>query len=157
VLGLTTAATAFVVAAIGMTCGAGLYLVAFFATLLLLLALQVVGAGENKLGWKRYPMIYEVRANVGAVLPQEVVGEVRAEALAQDVTAAQQRMQQAILRVLDGVGQRLSVLDRDNVAGIERVSFAVTTTRKNHRRLLTELKASDATDEVVAFHDQEDE
>jgi putative Mg2+ transporter-C (MgtC) family protein len=157
VLGLTTAATAFVVAAIGMTCGAGLYLVAFFATALLLLALQVVGAGENKLGWKRYPMIYEVRADVGAMLPKDVIGAERAEAAAQDVTASQHRMQRAILHVLDGAGQRLNVLDRDNVAGIERVSFAVTATRKDHARLLGELRTSDATDHVVAFRDQEDE
>jgi putative Mg2+ transporter-C (MgtC) family protein len=157
VLGLTTAATAFVVAAIGMTCGAGLYLVAFLATALLLLALQVVGAGENKLGWKRYPMIYEVRADLGAMLPKDIVGESLAESLAQNVTAAQHRMQRAILHVLDGVGQRLMVLDRDNVAGIERVSFAVTATRKTHARLLGELRASDATDQVVAFRDREDE
>ncbi len=157
VRGLTTAATAFVVAAIGMTCGAGLYLVAFLATALLLLALQVVGAGENKLGWKRYPMIYEVRADVGAMLPKDVVGEGRAETAAQDVTAAQHRMQRAILHVLDSAGQRLTVLDRDNVAGMERVSFAVTATRKIHARLLGELRASDATDQVVAFDDREDE
>lgn len=157
VLGLTTAATAFVVAAIGMTCGAGLYLVAFFATALLLVALQVVGAGENRLGWKRYPMIYEVRANVGSLLSRDVVGDQRAEAVARDVTAAQLRMQRAILRVLDEVGQRLTVRDRDNIAGIERVSFEVTATRKDHSRMLRELQASDATDQVVAFQDQEDE
>jgi putative Mg2+ transporter-C (MgtC) family protein len=157
VLGLTTAATAFVVAAIGMTCGAGLYLVAFFAALLLLLALQVVGTGETKLGWKRYPMIYEVRANVGAMLPSDVVGQSRAEDVAQNVTAAQQRMQHAILRALDGSGKRFTVIDRDNVGGLERVSFQVMATRQNHERLLSELRASDATDQVVAFADQEDE
>ena len=44
VLGLTSAATVFVVAAIGMTCGAGLYVEALIATLLVLIALQMVGA-----------------------------------------------------------------------------------------------------------------
>src|ERR1700735_4077400 len=62
VLGLTSAATVFVVAAIGMTCGAGLYIEALIATVLVLISLQAVGAVESKLGWKRYPMIYEVRA-----------------------------------------------------------------------------------------------
>ena len=38
VLGLTSAATVFVVAAIGMTCGAGMYMEAVIATVLLLVA-----------------------------------------------------------------------------------------------------------------------
>ncbi len=74
VLGLTSAATVWVVAAIGMTCGAGLYLVAALATLLVLIALQIIGVFETHLGWKRYPMIYEVRADIGAMLPQSSRG-----------------------------------------------------------------------------------
>src|ERR1700744_3711977 len=64
VLGLTTAATVFVVAAIGMTCGAGLYMEAVIATVLLLISLQIIGALEVRLGWKPYLMVYEVRAEV---------------------------------------------------------------------------------------------
>ena len=157
VLGLTSAATVFVVAAIGMTCGAGLYLVAALATLLVLIALQTIGVFETHLGWKRYPMVYEVRADIGAMLPGNIVGPARAEALAQEVSSANHRMQLAILKVLDSVGQRLSVQDRDNIAGIERVSFTVTTTRKIHARLFHELQASDATDQVVLFNDTEEE
>jgi putative Mg2+ transporter-C (MgtC) family protein len=157
VLGLTSAATVFVVAAIGMTCGVGLYIEALIATVLVLLALQAVGAVESKLGWKRYPMVYEVRADVGSALPSSIVGEQRAEALAGDVAASQHRMQRAILRVLDSAGQRLNVQDRDNVAGMERVSFEVSLTRREHARLLQELRASDATDQVVAFQDQEED
>jgi putative Mg2+ transporter-C (MgtC) family protein len=66
-------------------------------------------------------------------------------------------MQRAILKVLDSAGQRLAVQDRDNVAGMERVSFTVTATRKTHHRLLNELRASDATDQVVMFRDTEEE
>ncbi len=157
VMGLTSAATVFVVAAIGMTCGAGLYLVALLATVLLLLSLQAVGAVESKLGWKRYPMVYEVRADVGTVLPSSVVGIDRAEAQAEETAAARHRMQRAILKVLDSAGQRMTVQDRDNVAGMERVSFTVTATRKTHGRLLNELRASDATDQVVMFRDTEEE
>jgi len=157
VLGLTSAATVFVVAAIGMTCGAGLYLVALIATLLLLTALQLVGAVESRLGWKRYPMIYEVRADVGNVISSSIVGRDRAEEMAQETAAAQHRMQRAILKVLDSVGQRLAVLDRDNVAGMERVSFTVTTTRKHHLQLAKELRESDATDQVAVFRDTEEE
>jgi putative Mg2+ transporter-C (MgtC) family protein len=157
VLGLTSAATVFVVAAIGMTCGAGLYLVALVATALVLIALQVVGIFELKLAWKRYSMIYEVRADVGATMPSSVVGEDKAEAMAEDVASALHRMQRTILKVLDGAGQRLSVLERDNVAGMERVAFTVVATKPMHERMLQELRSSDATDQVVAFHDTEEE
>ena len=157
VLGLTSAATVFVVAAIGMTCGAGLYLVALIATMLVLIALQFIGAFENKLGWKRYPMIYEVRADVGAKLSKEIVGPERAEALASAVNAARHRMFTAILSVLDSASQRLAVQDSDNVAGLERTSFTVTATRKEHVRILHELRESDATDQVVVFRDTEEE
>ena len=157
VLGLTSAATVFVVAAIGMTCGAGLYIVATLSTLLVLIALQLVGMVESRLGWKRYPMIYEVRADVGATLSKDIVGQERAEALAQDVTAAQQRMQRAILSALDSISQRLDVQSRDTVAGMERVSFSITATRKMHQHVVTELRASDAADQVVTFRDSEEE
>ncbi len=155
VLGLTSAATVFVVAAIGMTCGAGMYMQAFIATVLLLIALQIIGAMEGRLGWKRYPMVYEVRAEVGAVMGKEVVGAERAEELARQVTAARVRMMAAILKVLDAVGQRLQIIDRDSVAGWERVSFTVTATRRKHAEVFAQLKAHDATDHVVVFEDAE--
>ncbi len=157
VLGLTSAATVFVVAAIGMACGTGLYVEALIATVLVLMALQTVGAFEGRLGWKRYSMVYEVRADIGATLPAEAVGEARAAALASEAQQALNRMQRAILQVLDGVGQRLSVLDRDNVAGIERVSFTVLATRAMHERVTLELRACDETDQVVVYADLDDE
>ena len=157
VLGLTSAATVWVVAAIGITCGAGLYIVAALATLLVLISLQLIGLLEGRLGWKRYPKVYEVRADIGAMLPESVVGPARAEALAEQVSAANHRMQLAILKVLDSVGQRLAILDRDNIAGIERVSFIVTATHKIHHHIHHELEADDATDKVVVFNDTEEE
>src|SRR5260370_9230901 len=42
VAGLTTAATIFVVASIGMACGGGLYLMAIFSTLLIIVALLLL-------------------------------------------------------------------------------------------------------------------
>ena len=59
--GLTSAATVFAVAAVGMTCGAGLYLPAAFATVLILLALEAVGALEKLTNLKLFSRIYEVR------------------------------------------------------------------------------------------------
>src|SRR5947209_17466984 len=52
VTGLTTAATIFVVASIGMAVGGGLYLPAIFATLVIFLALDVLGYFEGRYGVK---------------------------------------------------------------------------------------------------------
>jgi putative Mg2+ transporter-C (MgtC) family protein len=43
------------------------------------------------------------------------------------------------------------------VAGIERVAFTVVATRGRHDRLLQQLRASDATDQVEVFPDMEEE
>lgn len=157
VLGLTSAATVFVVAAIGMTCGAGLYVEALLATALLLVALQIVGAMEWRLGWKRYPMLYEVRAQIGAPVGQEVAGPAHAEAVAAEIESARRRMMSATLQVLDKAGQRLHMLEHDNVGGIERMCFPLTATQHEHEAVLQQLKASDATDQVIAFRDWEEE
>src|SRR3954447_17134376 len=52
VTGLTTASTLFVVAGIGMAVGGGLYVTAVFATILILLALAVLGKIELKFAIK---------------------------------------------------------------------------------------------------------
>ncbi len=157
VTGLTSAATVFVVAALGMTCGAGLYLEALIATVLVLAALTAIGAFEDKLGWKRFPMLYEVRADVGTKPPRDTVGEAKAERLAEASQAASHRMYSAIIKAMDRLGQRMHVLDHDNVAGLERVSFSVLATKREHQGLLKQLREDDATDQVVVFRDLEDE
>ena len=50
VLGITSAATIFVIAAVGMACGAGLPVTAVFTTLLLLVALVLLGMAEERFG-----------------------------------------------------------------------------------------------------------
>jgi putative Mg2+ transporter-C (MgtC) family protein len=133
VLGLTSAASVFAVASIGMACGAGLYVEAGLATMIVMISLQFVGLLESKLGWKHYPLIYEVRGK------------------------DQCKIYRAVLSVLDRFELRLSVVDKDSVAGLERLTFLVTTDRKHHAALLGELKQSDQTDEVIAFRDEEEE
>jgi putative Mg2+ transporter-C (MgtC) family protein len=49
-LGITSAATIFVIAAIGMACGAGMPATAVFTTLLLLVALVLLGIAEERFG-----------------------------------------------------------------------------------------------------------
>ncbi len=60
VTGLTTAATLFVVASIGMAAGGGLYLPALFATLVILVALRVLGWLEARYKLKPLVMAYDV-------------------------------------------------------------------------------------------------
>lgn len=59
VTGLTTAATLFVVASIGMATGGGLYLTAIFSTILILLSLIVLGFVEARFSLKPLVMVYE--------------------------------------------------------------------------------------------------
>src|SRR5271157_250660 len=60
VTGLTTASTLFVVASVGMAAGGGLYLTACFATLLILIALVVLGRLEGLYSLKTILTTYEV-------------------------------------------------------------------------------------------------
>jgi len=60
VVGLTTAATLFVVASVGMAAGGGLYVTAMFATGMILLALALLGKLEQKLYFKSILVTYEV-------------------------------------------------------------------------------------------------
>ncbi len=70
--GLTTAATIFVVASIGMAAGGGLFLPATFATLLLVVALHSLGLFEGRFNLKPVTMTYEV----DALKADELLGEV---------------------------------------------------------------------------------
>jgi putative Mg2+ transporter-C (MgtC) family protein len=133
VMGLTSAATVWVVASIGMACGAGLYIEAALATLIVLFSLLCIGWVEGSSGWTLYGMLYEVRG--------------------EDVNA----VYTAILKVLDREHFRLTVIEESKVASIARVTFEVITNRKKHRLLLSELRADIATDRVAVFRDPEEE
>jgi len=131
--GLTSAATVFAVAAVGMTCGAGLYLPAAFATVLILLALEAVGALEKLTNLKLYSRIYEVRG-------------VDSDA-----------MYKSVLQAMDAEKRRLDPMDRDTMAGIARLSFVVMATRSGHRRLTALLTQGPGIERVLTFHSSEDE
>lgn len=60
VTGLTTAATLFVVASIGMAAGGGLYLTACFATVIILIALVLLGRMEVTFSLKAFSTSYQV-------------------------------------------------------------------------------------------------
>ncbi|MGH9789869.1 MAG: MgtC/SapB family protein [Candidatus Acidiferrales bacterium] len=60
VTGLTTAATIFVVASVGMTAGMGLYITATFVTGVILLSLSLLGWLENRLSLKTRPVAFRL-------------------------------------------------------------------------------------------------
>jgi putative Mg2+ transporter-C (MgtC) family protein len=133
VLGLTSAATVWVVAAVGMACGAGLYVEAAISTLIVYAALRFIGVLEARSNWKRFPMLYEVRGSDQTTMFAE------------------------ILAVLDREHLRLNIVERDTVGAQERVTFSISASDGRHKKLLAELNASDATDKVVAFRDEEED
>jgi putative Mg2+ transporter-C (MgtC) family protein len=133
VLGLTSAATVFVVASIGMACGAGLYLPALLATIIVLSAQTFMRVLETHLDWKQYPLLYEVRGTDPAATYK------------------------AILAVLDKATIRLNVVDHSQAGELERITFLIVNNRSTHRKLLAELRTSDATDQVLSFRDPDDE
>src|SRR5580698_6448061 len=61
VSGLTSAATVWAVASIGMACGAGLYGPAVMSAVLVILVLEGVGILEREGNLKSYIVVYEVR------------------------------------------------------------------------------------------------
>lgn len=73
VSGVTTAATIFVVASIGMACGGGFYMLAVFSTALILVSLLVLGWLEQRFSLKPIAMNYSIVTEKTA---EEVVNEV---------------------------------------------------------------------------------
>jgi len=133
VSGLTSAATVFAVASIGMACGAGLYVPAGFATVTVILVLEGVGVIEKKTNLKVYIRIYEVRG--------------------QDAN----EMEGSILSAMDAHGIHLSDLDRSSVGGIQRATFSAQATFSVHSKLKKALKESDFIDDVLTFRSWEDD
>src|SRR6266567_4929469 len=118
VTGVTTAATLFVVASVGMAAGGGLYLTAMFATGLVLLALFVLGHMEETFNLKLLMTSYEV---TGASI-EEISNEVNR------ILETQHRMMQNTL--IANTGQHV------------RVQFDVEGCNRDQKQLLQQLKAS---------------
>ena len=72
VTGLTTAATLFVVASIGMAAGGGLYLIACSATIIILIALEMLGRMEAIFSLKSFNAAYEVTGRSVDAMVREV-------------------------------------------------------------------------------------
>ncbi len=133
VSGLTSAASVFVVASIGMACGAGLFAAAAVATVIVIVALEAVGLLERRASIKIYPLIYEARGG--------------------DQTA----MLHSILDAMDKAGERLPSPDRDAIGNLQRVSFTLVATRSQHERLYSKLLAEPCIDALFTFRDPEED
>lgn len=131
--GLTSAASVWVVASIGMACGAGLYAAAAVAAVTVIVALEVVGFLERRANIKAYPLVYEARGR--------------------DQTA----MLRSILDAMDKNKEHLGVPETNTIGAIERVSFCLTATKKQHLRLSEQLRAEPAIDALLTFRDPEED
>jgi putative Mg2+ transporter-C (MgtC) family protein len=116
--GLTTAATIFVVASVGMAAGGGHYLTALFATFLVLVSLFVLGHLEETLNLKLLLHSYEVR---GASV-EEISNEVNR------ILESHHRLMQNVMS--GSTGQHI------------RLQFDVEGCQSEQTELLRELKAS---------------
>jgi putative Mg2+ transporter-C (MgtC) family protein len=72
VIGLTTAATLFVVASVGMAAGGGFYVTAVFATAVILISLAVLGKLERYFELKSVALSYEVMGKNTEVVLEEI-------------------------------------------------------------------------------------
>ena len=133
VSGLTSAASVFVVASIGMACGAGLYAAAVVATGIVILALELVGFLERRANIKIFPLIYEARGS------------------------DQTRMLESILSAMDKAGERLTGVERDSIGELHRLSFPLTATKKQHERVRGRLLGDPAIDTLLTFRDPEED
>jgi putative Mg2+ transporter-C (MgtC) family protein len=118
VTGLTTAATIFVVASVGMAVGGGLYLTSIFSTGLILLCLYLLGHAEERFGLKT------------AVHGYEVAGR-----NADEITLE-------INRVLESVHAMMDDVQVAPTPQHVRVHFELEATRKDQRQVLQLLKQS---------------
>jgi putative Mg2+ transporter-C (MgtC) family protein len=131
--GLTSAASVWVVASIGMACGAGLLVAAAIATLIVIVALEVVGFLERRASIKIYSLIYEARG------------------------ADQTAMLRCILDAMDKAGERLADFATSAIGDLQRVSFTITATKKQHERLHGRLLSEPAIDVLLNFRDPEED
>lgn len=120
VSGLTTAATLFVVASIGMAAGGGLYLPAIFATMLIYLSLHVLGLLERRFNLKPLMMNYII------------VSEKSADDLVAEVNS-----------ILEDQGKEMRGMRLSRTGGKEKLVFSVDGTRSEHQKLASHLRQSD--------------
>ena len=125
--GLTSAATLFVVASVGMAAGGGLYLTAIFATGLVLAALFLLGQMEETFNLKVLMSSYEA---TGASV-EEISSEVN--------------------RILEPHHRIMQNINTANTGRHVRLQFDVDGCHREQQELLRHLKASTVLESVVSL------
>jgi putative Mg2+ transporter-C (MgtC) family protein len=129
VQGVTTAATIFVVAAIGMCAGAGLMFPAAMATLLVLFGLLILGILEEHVFVRTYLTSYQAESESAAQL-------------------------ESIVNDLQGIKRsRLLALKRTS----QQVEFTLEARRETHQELLNRLRTAFETHKIISFSSSEQE
>jgi putative Mg2+ transporter-C (MgtC) family protein len=82
---------------------------------------------------KLYPLVYEARGH------------------------DQTQMMASILGAMDKAGERLAGVEHDAIGELQRVSFALTATKKQHERLRGKLLGESAIDALLTFRDPEED
>lgn len=131
--GLTSAASVWVVASIGMACGAGLLAAAAIATVIVIVALELVGFLERRASIKIYSLIYEARGS--------------------DQTA----MLHCILDAMDKAGEQFGDFAANAIGDLQRVTFTITATKRQHERLRDRLLSEPGIDALKNFRDPEED
>jgi len=125
VTGITSAATLFVVASIGMAVGGGLYLTATFSTGLILMCLFLLGRVEERLSLKLTAYTFEVTGSSADEISAEV---------------------NRVLESVHAITQNVAIAStREHV----RYQFEMEGTRKEHEQVLQGLKQSTVLTSVV--------
>lgn len=125
--GLTTAATLFVVASVGMAAGGGLYLTALFATGLVLLSLFLLGHLEETFNLKLLLSSYEVTGASAEQISNEVTR----------ILESQHRLMQNV--AIGNTGQHV------------RLQFDVEGCNRDQKQLFGQLKASTVLGSAVSL------
>ncbi|HKU25614.1 MAG TPA: MgtC/SapB family protein [Candidatus Sulfotelmatobacter sp.] len=133
VSGLTTAATIWVVASIGMAAGAGHYVLATLSGVIILIALNLLGYLEARLGLKPITVSYEV---TGKSAP-EILDELN--------------------RVFEETHHFMHGLQVGRSENLSRVIFDLTCTLPEHRTLETKMKMQHGIESVTTFTKSEEE
>jgi len=131
--GLTSAASVWVVASIGMACGAGLLAAAAIATVIVIIALEVVGFLERRASIKIYSLIYEARGS--------------------DQTA----ILHCILDAMDKAGEQFGDFAANAIGDLQRVTFTITATKRQHERLRGKLLSEPGINALMNFRDPEED
>jgi putative Mg2+ transporter-C (MgtC) family protein len=116
-----------------MACGAGLLAAAAIATVIVIIALEVVGFLERRASIKIYSLIYEARGS--------------------DQTA----MLHCILDAMDKAGEQLGDFAANAIGDLQRVTFTITATKKQHERLRGKLLSEPGINALMNFRDPEED